>query len=76
MIKFKCPSCSAEHNRGFVDGVDTFRCLACGYQGHGFHTERSIDRDCLAEHQANNRLNRQLGVPEVPLGVDPLSHGA
>lgn len=74
-IKFKCPACAAQHNRGFIDGVNTFRCLGCGYQGHGFHPDLSIDRECLVEHEANNALNRSLGVPEVPLGVDPLSHG-
>lgn len=29
----------------------------------------------FAEHQENNALHRKLGLPEVPLGVDPLSHG-
>ncbi len=70
-IRFKCPTCGAEHTRGFVDGVDTFRCLACGYQGHGFHPDRAIDRAVFLDHQLGNALNRSLGVPEVPLGVDP-----
>lgn len=75
MIEFECPACGARHQRGFVDGVNTFRCLGCGYQGHGFSADRAIDRDVLMEHEAANAMNRSLGVPEVPLGVDPLSHG-
>jgi rubredoxin len=74
-IQFKCPTCEAEHDRGFVDGVDTFRCLRCGYTGHGFHPDPEIDRALLAEHNANNMRHRQWGIPEVPLGVDPLSFG-
>jgi hypothetical protein len=74
-IRFKCPCCASGHDRGFVDGVNTFRCLGCGYIGHGFHPDPETDRSLLAEHEANNALNRKLGVPEVPLGVDPLSFG-
>lgn len=72
---FKCTTCGAEHRRGFLDGVSLFRCLRCGYQGHGFHPDAETDREVYAEHAANNELNRSLGIPEVPLGVDPLSHG-
>lgn len=75
MITFKCPTCDAEHTRGFLDGVSLFRCLRCGYQGHGFHSDPEIDRQVLADHKAANAINRLLGVPETPLGVDPLSHG-
>lgn len=75
VIKFQCPVCTAEHTRGFVDGVDTFRCFGCGYMGHGFHPDPATDRDCLAEHHANNALNAAVHVPLVPLGVDPLSCG-
>lgn len=71
-IRFKCPTCGAEHTRGFVDGVDTFRCLKCGYQGHGFHPDPEIDKAVFAEHQLNNAINRALGVTEVPLGIDPM----
>lgn len=74
-IQFKCPSCAAEHNRGFVDGVCTFRCLGCGYLGHGFHPDRDTDAGLYVEHLANNAINRGLGIPEVPLGVDPLGLG-
>lgn len=72
-IRFRCPTCEAEHDRGFVDGVDTFRCLNCGYNGHGFSSDTDTDRQMLAEHEATNAVNRALGVPEVPLGIDPLN---
>jgi hypothetical protein len=29
----------------------------------------------FADHEAANTLSRSLGIPETPLGVDPLSHG-
>jgi Zn ribbon nucleic-acid-binding protein len=74
-IHFRCPTCNAEHHRGFVDGVSVFRCLRCGYSGHGFHSDADIDRDAYADHCAANADLRRLGLPEVPLGVDPLSHG-
>lgn len=74
-IKFCCPNCSVEHDQGFIDGVNTFHCLNCDYLGHGFHPDPEIDHVLLIEHEDNNTLNRQLGIPEVPLGVDPLSFG-
>lgn len=70
-IRFECPTCGAHHARGFVDGASLFRCLRCGYLGHGFD-DPALDADVFAEHQAANRVNRSLGLPEVPLGVDPL----
>lgn len=30
-IHFVCPSCGAQHDRGFLDGVCVFRCFGCGY---------------------------------------------
>lgn len=76
-IHFICPTpgCGAEHWRGFLDGVSVFRCLRCGYQGHGFHHDHDIDREVFAQHQEANAYNRLVGVPEVTLGDDPLSHG-
>ena len=75
MIMFKCPTCDAEHTRGFLDGVSLFRCLKCGYQGHGFHSDPKIDRQVFADHEAANTISRSLGIAETPLGVDPLGHG-
>lgn len=72
-IQFKCPQCDATHTRGFVNGVDVFRCLGCGYMGHGFHAEPEADSAAFREHAENNTWNRAHGIPEVPLGVDPLN---
>jgi hypothetical protein len=33
MSTFVCPSCSAEHQRGPLNGFDVWRCLACGWSG-------------------------------------------
>lgn len=74
-IHFVCPNCDATHDRGCVDGVSIFRCLKCGYQGHGFDTDLENDAAVFAEHQQANATNRALGIPEVPLGDDPLNHG-
>lgn len=72
-IRFKCPACDAEHTRGLLNGVDVFRCLRCGYTGHGFHTDPEIDRAVYAEHRQGNDFNRAHGIPEVPLGLDPMN---
>ncbi len=72
VIRFQCPCCGARHDRGFVDGVSLFRCFGCGYQGHGFHPDPGVDKSVYADHLAANALNRAAGVPEVPLGVDPM----
>ncbi len=74
-IQFECPVCHARHDRGFLDGVSLFRCLGCGYQGHGFHPDPEIDRAVFVDHEAGNAISRSLGLPETPLGVDPLGHG-
>lgn len=31
--RFVCPRCSSVHDRGPVNGVDSYRCLHCGYTG-------------------------------------------
>jgi hypothetical protein len=66
-IHFICPSCGAKHERGYVDGVSTFRCLSCGYLGHGFHADPEIDRDVYADHLAGNAINHAAGIPEEQL---------
>lgn len=72
-IQFECPTCGAKHTRGFINGVDVFRCLRCGYMGHGFHPDAETDRQLYEEHRAANAVNRAAGITEVPLGVDPLN---
>lgn len=71
-IKFECPTCSATHERGFVNGVDTFRCLRCGYRGFGHHPDADIDAEVQAEHLSANVFNRAHGIATVPQGVDQL----
>jgi hypothetical protein len=63
-IKFVCPCCAAEHQRGYVDGVCLFRCLGCGYSGYGFHPDPVVDRELFEEHTASNSRARELGLPE------------
>jgi len=42
-IKFTCPSCDAHHERGYHMGtLGLFRCLRCGYVGHGHHPDAEI----------------------------------
>jgi len=33
LVRFKCPTCGAEHTRGYFARVGSFRCLQCGYMG-------------------------------------------
>ena len=69
-IHFRCPNCGAEHWRGYF-GHHSFRCLACGYQGHGLHPDHDTDEDLYQQWLADNAYNRSVGAEEVPLGVDP-----
>lgn len=69
-IHFRCPNCGAEHDRGFF-GKDSFRCLRCGYQGHGLHPDRDIDEECYQQWLSDNAYALSVGAEEVPLGVDP-----
>jgi Zn ribbon nucleic-acid-binding protein len=48
-IRFVCPTCKAEHTRGYFNGVDVFRCLRCGYTGFGHHPDPEIDREIQAD---------------------------
>jgi rubredoxin len=73
-IHFTCPSCDAKHDRGYVNGVDAFRCLRCGYVGHGLHPDHETDLALFAEWKSNNVYNRSCGAPEVPsVYPDPLN---
>lgn len=63
-IKFICPCCAAEHERGYIDGFSLFRCLRCGYSGHGFHPDTEIDRKLFESHTTANRRNSALGIAE------------
>lgn len=71
-IHFKCPKCDAEHDRGFLDGREIFRCLRCGYQGYGFHPDPEIDRGVFLDSKTAHELELKLGLP----GVWPWAEGA
>lgn len=73
MIHFKCPTCNAEHDRGYLNGVDIFRCLHCGYVGHGFHPDAEIDREVFADVQEANAWNRAHGISEERLIEESVS---
>jgi rubredoxin len=66
-IQFECPQCAARHSRGYLDGVSLFRCLHCGYMGHGFHPDPQIDNEVLQEWLNGNAFNRTHGIPEMSL---------
>lgn len=63
-IEFRCPNCAATHRRGYLNGTDVFRCLACGYTGHGFHPDEQIDAEIGRDIREAQRVNRSLGLPE------------
>lgn len=53
-VHFTCPTCDAKHDRGWVGYTPgTFRCLHCGYSGHGIHPDADIDRAEYAHHVAS-----------------------
>jgi len=43
-IHFTCPRCHAQHDRGYLNGIDLFRCLRCGYVGYGHDADPDKDR--------------------------------
>jgi rubredoxin len=65
-IHFDCPRCGASHDRGYLNGVDIFRCLGCGYVGHGFHPDEQIDHEVGQTIREAQAINRSLGLPEGP----------
>lgn len=65
-IKFQCPRCEARHERGYLDGVSLFRCLGCGYQGHGFHPDPEIDAAVMASIEEAYALDASFGLPVPP----------
>jgi hypothetical protein len=63
-IRFDCPACGSAHWRGFVDGVSLFKCLRCGYQGHGFHTDPKLDRELVAKYGPGNAAKYDPRAPD------------
>ncbi len=58
-IHFTCPQCDAKHDRGYfggpmAEGGGTFRCLHCGYSGHGLHPDAEVDRGVYRDWALGN----------------------
>ena len=65
-ITFVCPACDATHDRGYFNGVDIFRCLKCGYIGHGLHPDPDIDEQVAAEIRESQIWNVAHGMEPGP----------
>lgn len=61
--EFQCPVCERKHNRGFFGSPDNYRCLNCGYVGHGIHPDPEIDAAIGVEIRANQAWNVAHGLP-------------
>lgn len=63
MTTFTCPKCSAQHTRGPMLGtINTYRCLSCGYTGHGHHPDAGIDAEVEGERLDNEAWNMAHGM--------------
>lgn len=62
-IQFTCPRCNRSHTRGYLDGVELFRCLGCGYIGYGYHPDPEIDREVKRTIDEANAWNAAHGLP-------------
>lgn len=62
-VHFTCPRCQAQHDRGYFNGVDVYRCLGCGYVGHGFHPDPAIDAGIGSEIVESQQLKRRPWPP-------------
>ncbi len=75
-IHFTCPRCERGHSRGYVNGVDLFRCLGCGYVGHGLHPDEGVDQAAFEEAAKNVALDASLGLKStVWQRANEVSHG-
>lgn len=71
-IHFECPRCGSTHDRGYFNGVDTFRCFPCGYMGHGFHPEKEFDEAIAQELRENAEMDKAAGLPLRPFTPETL----
>jgi len=69
LIRFTCPRCGRGHTRGYLDGVSLFRCLGCGYVGHGHHPDEEIDREVQREIDEAKAWDAAHGLAWPPEGV-------
>lgn len=74
-IHFTCPQCAARHDRGYAGyTVGAFRCLRCGYSGHGLHQDADIDREVFAEWEQTRVESLYYGgFPVTFTFPDPLN---
>ena len=66
---FTCPECGAQHDRGWVDGVETYRCLRCGYVGKD---NRPRPPKPLTDKQFQKAVHVLLEDQPGPLYVNPM----
>lgn len=71
-VEFTCPSCSAQHDRGYVDGMSVFRCLRCGYMGYGHHPDPEIDAGIQADVLEGRRADQAVLRANPEMVNDPL----
>lgn len=65
-IHFTCPRCDARHARGYFGGVPgLFRCMGCGYSGHGLHPDEQVDQELFVEIAESVALDARLGLPST-----------
>jgi len=78
--RFVCPVCQRSHGRGqFGIASGSYRCLHCGYVGHGYHPDPQIDSDLwfaaleLEQDSLQRGLGCFVGVPPepCPIGYQP-----
>ena len=71
---FTCPECGAQHDRGWVDGVETYRCLRCGYVGKD---NRPRPPQPLTDEEFRSKLlalfDDRLGAGLGPLYINPMT---
>jgi rubredoxin len=63
---FTCPECGAQHDRGWVDGVETYRCLGCGYTG------KNSNPRPMSDEEFEESLNKLLETNMGPFYVSPM----
>jgi rubredoxin len=73
---FTCPRCGAQHSRGALNGVDVYRCLRCGYVGHGYHADYEIDLDIARDAAEAEAFDVAAGLaPWGGIPREPPEHG-
>jgi len=66
---FTCPECGSQHDRGWVDGVETYRCLHCGYVGKD---NRPRPPEPLDDNEFKAALHNLFDSQLGPIYVNPM----